>query len=113
MQTEPLSKDHLDAPSEAEIRRMESIRRRDFYRRKYHIPDRENTEMTEEQQKDAIRAKYNLSFRAPKHKRPRKGDNFERKPLLLSKEQERKEREEGRKLRESIRQKYNLPTANS
>ena len=115
-QTKPISKKNLDAPSEAEIRRMESIRRRDFYRRKYHIPNRESTELTEEQQKDAIRAKYNLSFRAPKHKRAkvrREGDNAERKPLLFSKEQEKKEREEGRKLRESIRQQFNLPTANS
>ena len=94
---------------------MESIRRRDFYRRKYQIPDRENGQLTEEQQRDAVRAKYNLSFRAPKKRaRSKKGaENFERKPLLMTKDQEKKEREEGRQLRENIRQKYNLPTPNS
>ncbi|KXJ14586.1 radial spoke head 1 homolog [Exaiptasia diaphana] len=97
----------LKDPTTLDLRRAESMRRQQFYRAKYNIPDKNNDPETAKNDahglRESIRAKWGL-----KRSKSCSAGTRRKDPRLLTKEEEQLERERSKQQREAIRARYNL-----
>lgn len=92
-----------------ELRRAESMRRQQYYRAKYNIPDRRSMPQAGKSDshglRDSVRAKWGL-----KRSKTYTPGSRQKDPRNLTKEEEQFEREKSKQNREAIRARYNLNT---